>query len=1282
MKQNINLMQSSADINNDVFNKAQKEYILQALANLGQRMGIKGDGMAYRQFSFYDILNNDFISYSAKDYVGYLEYNKDDSTDEYTAVFGVYNVKDNTEKILEQFNTKSVNDVFYFDRQFSFTIPVNSIEKYAKGSIISNKDNILTIITVGKIAGYNDDDQNNSVLLYYKFDILSNRIIYAAKLHHVYSNNSSAYYSLIRLNLIENEDGDLTNRYNVNIQIYNANVLDEIYRNSFFDLFCFDNYKESPGMGFNILRPEFIDIDILEGKDIYNNVDSPNFDANSPISIILNNDVDTNYYTDTNLVIQFDTDQNQFLSISENWEETISLYKNEYNFTTLEEDIYEFNSDISELYVNMFNYYNDRFYIGNRSLLFRRILCKIFETLGVENSRLYIPLNYYISYMTNSNNELNIYYSTDIYVLMTNLDEKYNKGDYLLNNNYLVYDYDDTDIIKSFKFEVEYNYYYEDIINNIGIKPVYTMPYINDYENWNINGENTNIRAVGKDAGNPNIILIYSKDKENNSDSYSVLNAIKDQSVIVKSKFNKEKIKIDPKLFTSLNEQNIYCYAYIPEIDIYNKSSLENSIIINICDLNCLEEENFINHYIGSNIITLWYFNKTSKSYSFALVTEDDSDYALPLGATVNIASILENSIGAINAQDMVILKAKITRLAHESMGIKSLNWEILRNKTASEYMGVNEDEDSFKYYNNLNAIIEYTDNLSYNENTPEYIQNEKYLPDVDNVETTNIIYPKYEIVENYIEGTVETIKEKIEEELVSKEIISINVNNNGDIIFSDEIRQMAESILVPSPETETVTMSYKTINLRSNELYNEYVFNDNVPTLDLKEVFVRNINVLNRMNIVSLDEEGNSYNAYLGTSYDEYNKATLHLTSVNKNINVGSSTLIDEVNRENFKTHTKFSLDFDNIFFNPVYSFYSHKPLCVEFEENKKEYKMGKERLVDKLYTGDDIQILQEDINNFAEDDDHRVIVVQSVVREVNIMNTTKIGAIQLGDNHNYTHEIMPGVYRRSEGNPYNRFAVSVNNIVKHLFNININDYDKITIYHGGNNMLIYRLNSEDLVPYFFILINDLVTNKNGSMMISVDSLDVVCEKVSNKEISIYIEFDKHNIDGYSWIIYDKPNLYINSRRIDGTTPSQDIMVYPYYWYCSTMPITRQDLLNININRTLSNDLITDIENNDEGWRKLCQELPEAGSGQIVWEGDNMYNCIVFPVNWSNFDNDGKEYYLVLPQELSVRDGLSVTSIVDYDIVDEHVTMLGHEYKILKSLDQWFEFAYIIYRQ
>jgi hypothetical protein len=76
------------------------------------------------------------------------------------------------------------------------------------------------------------------------------------------------------------------------------------------------------------------------------------------------------------------------------------------------------------------------------------------------------------------------------------------------------------------------------------------------------------------------------------------------------------------------------------------------------------------------------------------------------------------------------------------------------------------------------------------------------------------------------------------------------------------------------------------------------------------------------------------------------------------------------------------------------------------------------------------------------------------------------------------------------------------------------------------------------------------------------------------------------------------------------------------------------------------------------------------------------MYNCIVFPVNWSNFDNDGKEYYLVLPQELSVRDGLSVTSIVDYDIVDEHVTMLGHEYKILKSLDQWFEFAYIIYRQ
>lgn len=1279
MKQNVNLMQHEADLNSDVFNAAQREYILQALANLGQRMGIKGDGLSYKSFSFYDILNNDFLTYSANEYVGYLEYNKDDSTDIYTGVFGLYNINTNTEKVLESLTTKSINNILYFDRQFSFTLPVNNIEKYAKGSIISNDNNILTIITVGKIAGYSDDDQNNSALLYYKFDILSNRLIYAAKLHHISSSNNSEYYALIRLNLKKDEDDVYINDYNLNIQIFNANVLDEIYRTSFISLFCFDNYKESPEMGFNILRPEFIDVDLLEGTYIYNDNTSNNFDANSPISIILNNEVNTNYYTNTNLNIRFDSKQNELLSIDDNFEEIITLYKNEYKFTNLEEDIYDFNSDINELYVNMFNYYNDKFYLQNRSALFKRILCKIYEELGNNEGRLYIPLNYYINYITNSNNELNIYYSTDIYVLLTNLNEKYNKGDYLLNNNYLVFDYDDKDVIKSFKFEVEYNYYIDNLINNVSIKPIYTMPYINDEENWNINGENTNIRAVGKDAGNPNIIIIYSKNKENTLSSYSVLNAIKDQNVIVKSEFNKERIKIDPKLFTGVTEQNIYCYAYVPVIDSTNKDAFENSIIINICDLNCLEEENYINQFIGSNIITIWYYGKIKKTYKFNLITEDDSDYALPLGATTNIASILENSIGSINAQDMVILKAKISKLAHESLGVKSLNWEILRNKTASEYVPSEENEEEFKYYNNLNAIIEYTDNLTFNGNTPEYSQNEKYINDFDNIETTNLLYPKYEIKENYIEGNVETIIEKIEEELVNKEIISINVNNEGDIIFSDEIRQMAESVIKPSTETHVVSMSYKTVDLATTETYNEFVFNSNVPTLDLKEIFVRNMNVLNRMNILSLDEAGNIYYAYFGTSYDEYNKSTLHIGSLNKNINIGSDTLIDEVNRESLNVHNQLSVDFANIYLNPEHKLYSHKSMTVEFEENNREYKIGKEHLVDKLYTEADIQITEENLSRF--DANNTAIVIQSVVNSVNI-DLTRIGVIQLGDDHMYQKEIMdnglPNVYRPLETNPYNRFAVCINNIVNHLFNININEYDHITIFYGGNNMIVYRLASADLVPYFFILINDYVTNKNGNMIISADSLDVTCEKINDKEINIYIEFDKHNKIGYGWIVYNKPNLYINSRKIDQASVSPEETIHPYYWYCSIMPITQSDLSDINIARSINT--IDDLESNDMGWRILCREMPNAGLGKIVWEGDNMYNCVVFPVDWGNFDNDGKEYYLVLPDEFMVRDALSATSIIDYEVVASGIQMLGHTYKILRSRDPWYEFAYIIY--
>ena len=49
MLKNVNLLQNPKDI---TFDKYSEQYVLEALANLGQRIGIKGDGISYRSFTF------------------------------------------------------------------------------------------------------------------------------------------------------------------------------------------------------------------------------------------------------------------------------------------------------------------------------------------------------------------------------------------------------------------------------------------------------------------------------------------------------------------------------------------------------------------------------------------------------------------------------------------------------------------------------------------------------------------------------------------------------------------------------------------------------------------------------------------------------------------------------------------------------------------------------------------------------------------------------------------------------------------------------------------------------------------------------------------------------------------------------------------------------------------------------------------------------------------------------------------------------------------------------
>ena len=134
-----------------------------------------------------------------------------------------------------------------------------------------------------------------------------------------------------------------------------------------------------------------------------------------------------------------------------------------------------------------------------------------------------------------------------------------------------------------------------------------------------------------------------------------------------------------------------------------------------------------------------------------------------------------------------------------------------------------------------------------------------------------------------------------------------------------------------------------KETNLR----YNEYIFNSNIPTLDFKELFIRNANILNRLNLISLDQIGNIYNAYIGTSFNESNKSTLHIGSTNTNINIGSTTLINESDRSKFNTHETVSIDFNNIVLNAASKIVSTKPIINEYKNGNYTYYLGTQKLI-----------------------------------------------------------------------------------------------------------------------------------------------------------------------------------------------------------------------------------------------------------------------------------------------------------------------------------------------
>ena len=925
MIKNVNLLQNPIE-----YDKYVEEYLIQALANLGQRIGIKGDGISYQYFTFGDLIGES-TSYYGTPTLGYIKYQKAIESDKYVAVFGTCTYDKETGEVYD-YNPLSesldINDVLYFSNDLSFDIVLGGIEKYAKNSICINDGKDLTFMLVGKIMGTNDDDDLNSVLYYYKFDINSNLLKFGAKIYYDNSDDNGDWFHLM---MITNKtyksnnykDSALSDEYEMKFYIFNAKTLKETnigYYNSFLSSFKFSNYKSTNEIPFSLIRAEYNDINELLS---YSDEESYHFSANSPISLMLNY-LPNSLYDKGTIELIYNSNNNEFFSInSTEFENIVSMFNAEYGIN-LNEDIYQLNEDCNNLYYNIFNYYNEKYYLETRAGFIKRILAKLYEKVSDYNyskeTVLYIPIDYQFHYICNSNDSMYIYYSTNTYVNYVDLSKTNTSNNFWEKNTNIIFDYDeDIGKVKTYNFEINYNRHDEKLINSVIIKDIFTMPYINAENNWSINDTNTTIQAVGKDAGNPNIILIYNRDKvKKEGQSYYLLNAISNYEKIRSAKFELKSFNVHPALFENTYTINIQCSAYIPVITKNNFEYFRNSIILSISDLECLSDTSYKTYYKGSYILTMWRVVETSDdTYEFQCINQVDSNYALALGSTVNLINATnDETVENLNDQDLILLKAIITQLSQERLAINENNWMIIKNKQSEEYSAVNDNIG--QYLNDLNGIIQYNDTVTLESNHITHSQTNKYLSSLGNIKTTNSLYPKY----YKSSSTVSTSKTEIIKEL--RNVGTFIGSERKSKVYVDgsqvqNVESLIQTIEKEYAEQENIIEHQIQIEQveKSKYNYNEFIFNENVPTLDFGEIFNRNFNVLNRLNVVSLDQNGKIYNAYLGTSYDEQNKGTLHIGSTNTNINVGTETLVDELEKTKFSTHDTVSIDFNNIILN-----------------------------------------------------------------------------------------------------------------------------------------------------------------------------------------------------------------------------------------------------------------------------------------------------------------------------------------------------------------------------
>ena len=784
-------------IQGDVNTSYGDEYLKQALANLGQRQGLKGDAIETQTFKISDV------------------------------------IFDSTNKIVPTYYIKG-----YYD-------------------------------AINDVITYTADDESTPLLVYTLSDTIEGVVL----------NN---------LYTLSSENVNLPGTYK------DCKIIKNTSTNSYYFIGCGIDNEETTSIV--VLEFSAYGIDLLDG--LY-------FEQAEADKIIMMhyNDASQREYTGVSLSNIYPT-LKEYTSI----DDILNLYVN--NIVTLDDNPNNDSSIIEEEHndnvLTVFKYissvlipeiktlYNDSIYKidGNGYLgLKRRIIYELIKRIYNEFNKIdsktdtgitvYFDKDFYISYIANTNTDV-IYLSYDISFRGRGINNAKIEPvfDYKNDTNLFLADITtEEDRYASYKFYI--NYIDDDkYVDSITIEQTAILPYIGKNDDkkdvWYINGEQTNVNATGKDAGNPNIMFIsYTKNESASENKSSVdikiLHTYTDENVtleILNATLQTPSERVMQKFYydlgSSVNVANSIDKNYEFEIALPDPNKLaartgfenfvKNVLIFAIVDTKIsttIIDGNTLHTTIsGQNgpstyLTVFFHISKTTDNkyewvpilnplYSDDTTTVSSSSVApvLDLSAMTSLNTLMNYYVQVAFKPDVYYHRWVVFESTNETL--KNTDTQATIN-TATKYPVIKVDT-STEYYG-----VESNNNLNF---TPKFVSEGSIIEDngkINQINDTSVDNASFTIKDN---GTV------------SDAVCVVKVtNDNKDNIERKE--------WIPNAKLD-----------QNQEI------NDSYPILDLKEVFVNNQMLLNRLSIITTDGKALDdsrypiYHAYIGHRYKNDNVA------------------------------------------------------------------------------------------------------------------------------------------------------------------------------------------------------------------------------------------------------------------------------------------------------------------------------------------------------------------------------------------------------------------------